>query len=239
MKKIGTVNQLLDALNLQIKLTADQRKALEALEWLGVNGPLKSGRTMVMALSAIKTAMDNPGMRVVLVDHWPGERGAEVLSRSVSRLLASAPEALRARFTLNKTGSLVYGTPSSGPVEETAEEVLSALGDRVKEARSQSEPCCYGMCVAGNQHSEDCSHIRHVTVDHAPTAEEIKEIAEGFAEEEKERVQRRNFAGVGHVFARFASYDVGGVQTGRLRSDRPNYSNRPCGDSDSDPQGRS
>lgn len=108
MKKTstGTIDQMLDALGIEMELSDEQRAAWKTLDWLGINGPPKSGRTTTLALHAIKTAMDNPGFRVRLVDHWAQERHIDLV---VKRLLSQVEdEEVRDHFML-RNGHLTFG----------------------------------------------------------------------------------------------------------------------------------
>lgn len=101
-KTNGTINQLLDVLQLDIKLTEQQIKALEVLDWLYGFAPesYKTGRTTTMALAAIKTAMDYPGIRIALRDHYFG--ADDVADRVVRGLLQKMSPELRSRFTISR-----------------------------------------------------------------------------------------------------------------------------------------
>jgi hypothetical protein len=109
----GTIDQLLDFLQLDIKLTEKQRGALDALDWL--YGPdVRSGRTTVIALRSIKAAMDNPGTRIVFHDHYSGPSGNGCLVHTVSSLLRELRPEVRGRFTTNRHG-ITFGRHSAPP----------------------------------------------------------------------------------------------------------------------------
>lgn len=107
----GTINQFLDSIGQSsLTLTPDQEKALETLAWLDVNGPSRAGRTTTLALHHLKTARDNPGFPVKLVDHWDdGRRGVERMTRAIFDLLDRAPEEVKQSFVI-RNGILRYAT---------------------------------------------------------------------------------------------------------------------------------
>lgn len=102
----GTIDQLLDALKLDIELTDKQRERFEVIEWLfgSDTTSMKSGRTLLLALHAIKTAMERPGTRIYLVDHEKSPSGQEALKYAIRRLLSGADDKLRRRFVLGSKG---------------------------------------------------------------------------------------------------------------------------------------
>lgn len=138
----GTIDQLLDFLRLDIKLTEKQRGALDALDWL--YGPdVRTGRTTVIALQAIKAAMDSPGTKIVLHDHYSGVSGAECLVRAVRHFLEDLRPEVRGRFTTSKHG-ITFGrhsAPSRVSITYNVtvipgENPLGTLGDVLRDIRA-------------------------------------------------------------------------------------------------------
>lgn len=102
--KNGTIDQLLDVLQLDIKLTDQQIRALSALDWLlgSDTESMKTGRTTVMALHAIKAAVDSPGTRIGLHDHDMSPSGQTHMGRVVRQLIQKADSETRSRFRIGR-----------------------------------------------------------------------------------------------------------------------------------------
>jgi len=84
-------------------LTDQQLGAIGAVEWLFDHSPLhrRSGRTLVLAVAAIRVACQHPGEWVQIVDHVPGREPANNLCRMIETLVRSDPQ-LAPFFTLNR-----------------------------------------------------------------------------------------------------------------------------------------
>lgn len=100
----GTIDHLLEALQLDVKLTDRQTEAFASLDWiLGLDtNSMKTGRTTVLALHAIKAAMDNPGTRIGLRDHDTSPSGQTHMGRVVRDLLHKVDSETRSRFRIGR-----------------------------------------------------------------------------------------------------------------------------------------
>lgn len=95
-------------------LTDQQQQWYDFLtEFFDPNGERATGKTYVMACVIVKTAMENPGMKVYMIDHSDmTSRSMKIhgfMGRQVMDIVEGMPEETRWAFTFRKSDqSLVY-----------------------------------------------------------------------------------------------------------------------------------
>ena len=228
----GTIDQLLDVLQVKHPLSEKQQQAIETMEWLHGNEHQGEGRTTALALFYIKKAMDNPGRRIKFHDHWSGESGQRVLRHAIKTFLGQLSFASREEFDVSMRHNTITFRAEHVRVPIEYKIGPNDNGDDfprrpVNEIPlGEPEPCVLQSVLHDGESIPVRQPEKRFSTGKRSIAHEYRQPGGEAIQHTVEQAVRYPGDGYSTVAEHAWSYNPN-VRTGRLRSDRPNRANGP------------